>query len=111
LFVGVGFAECHAQTPWSARRWSFVNKGLKARASALWWGNARQVADALRDARSVGWQSEPHAAAGLDALQTEMAGQPNRTLLKAHRQACLFKPVPDYCRSFSQWWRQTNVEL
>jgi deoxyribodipyrimidine photo-lyase len=111
LCIGVGFAECHVNTPWNEHRWSFVTEGLKASTSALWWGSSWQVANALREARSVGWQSEPHGAVGLDALQTELLGQPNHPLVTAHVQACLFEPVQAYCQSFSQWWRQTKINL
>ena len=111
LRIGVGFAECHAPTPWSERRWRFVTAGLQARTPVLWWGSAQQVAYALQGARSVGWQVEPHAAAGFESLQARFPQKPGHPLLTAQRQACLFEPVPAYCQSFSQWWRQTRIAL
>jgi deoxyribodipyrimidine photo-lyase len=111
LCVGVGFPECHAQTPWSERRWNFVTEGLKVSSPVLWWGSAQQVADALRDARSVGWQSNPHAVAGLDTLQTLITEKSVHPLVATHLQPCLFEPVQAYCQSFSQWWRKTRIAL
>jgi deoxyribodipyrimidine photo-lyase len=111
LRIGVGFAECHAQTPWSARRWRFVTAGLQASTSVLWWGSAPQLADALQGARSVGWQSDPHAAAGWDALQAQLAQQAGQPRCTAHQPPCLFEPVQAYCTSFSQWWRHSRIAL
>ena len=111
LFIGVGFAQCHAQTPWSERRWNFVTEGLQARTSVTWWGSAQQVADALQGARSVGWQSDPHAAAGLNTLQAQFQEKPGHPLVTARVPPCLFEPVQAYCQSFSQWWRQTQIAL
>jgi deoxyribodipyrimidine photo-lyase len=109
LRIGVGFAECHARTPWSERRWRFVREGLQARTSVLWWGSAQQVAGALQGALSVGWQADPHAAAALDTLQAHVSAAPSPPTVTAHLQACLFEPVPSYCQSFSKWWRHTRI--
>ena len=111
LCIGVGLAESHAQTPWSARRWRFVTEGLQARTAILWWGSAPQLAIALQGARSVGWQPDPHVAAGLDAMHTQLAQSPDQPRVTAQPEACLFEPVQAYCQSFSQWWRQTRIAL
>lgn len=111
LRIGVGFSECHTQTPWSERRWSFVTEGLQVRTPVLWWGSAKQVADALQGARSVCWQSDPHAAVGLDTLEAQFAEKPSHPLVSAYLTPCLFEPVHAYCQSFSQWWRQTRIAL
>jgi len=111
LCIGVGFAECHTQTPWSERRWGFVTEGLQARTSVLWWGSALQMAEALQGARSVGWQTEPHAAAGWGILQAQFPDTSAHPLVTAHPAPCLFAPVPSYCLSFSQWWRHTHITL
>ena len=111
LVIGVGLAECHAQTPWSARRWDFVLAGLQAQTSALWWATAPQLAEALRGARAVGWQAEPHADAAfasVKALLTACQGAPVAT---AHAVPCLFEPVNKHCPSFAQWWRHTRVAV
>jgi deoxyribodipyrimidine photo-lyase len=109
LVLGVGFAECHAQTPWSERRWDFVTAGLQARTPHLWWGHAAQMAQALQGARSVHWQPDPHVDAGLDRLQGVLPAGPGRPLLASHAKACLFEDVPSYCASFSQWWRLGKI--
>lgn len=109
LRIGVGLAECHAHTPWSERRWHFVTEGLKASTALLWWGSVHHVADALQGARSVHWQSEPHAAAGMNALHALLTANAVHPLVAAHEQRCLFKSVPTYCQSFSKWWSQTSI--
>jgi deoxyribodipyrimidine photo-lyase len=109
LVVGVGLTECHAQTPWSEGRWNFVREGLQAQTPCLWWAGAVQLAEALRGARSVHWQPEPHADAALRVLQALLQAQPQGPPLAAHPQPCLFTEVPPYCKSFSQWWRLTGI--
>ena len=109
LCIGVGLTECHTQTPWSERRWRFVTQGLQAHADRLWWGSAQQVAEALRGARSVAWYADPHAAVGLDALQAQWTGHASHPIATAQPQPCLFAPVPNYCPSFSLWWRSTQI--
>ncbi|WP_233505971.1 FAD-binding domain-containing protein [Rhodoferax lacus] len=111
LVVGVGLAECHAQTPWSTRRWDFVGAGLQAQTSALWWATAPQLAEALRGARAVGWQAEPHADAALASVQALLAAGKGAAVITAHAVPCLFEPVPKHCQSFAQWWRQTRIAL
>jgi deoxyribodipyrimidine photo-lyase len=95
LVIGVGFAESHMHTPWSAQRWRFVTQGLRARTPNLWWGTTAQITEALRAARCVMWQPDPHAPAASGAH--EQLPQP------------MFKTVETYCPSFAQWWRRTNI--
>jgi deoxyribodipyrimidine photo-lyase len=113
LVLGVGFGECHAQMPWSERRWHFVSDGLLARTPHLWWGSADQIAQALQGARSVGWQSEPHADGALEGLQARLQAaqaQPHALpRVTAYEEHALFEPVGRYCESFSQWWRHTRI--
>ncbi len=109
--IGVGFAESHINTPWSERRWRFVEEGLLAQTTQLWWGNASQVAHALRDASSVSWQPDSHANEALDRMQAlphKWRGQPQAV---QPPQAPLFETVETYCPSFSQWWRQTRIAV
>ena len=96
VVIGVGFAESHAQRPWSAQRWRFVTQGLQAHTPHLWWANHAQITEALRSARSVTWQPDPHLGIALENAD-------------AQSQAQLFDPVKTYCKSFSQWWRQTKI--
>jgi deoxyribodipyrimidine photo-lyase len=111
LFIGVGLAECHGQAPWSARRWNFVTEGLLSRTPALWWGSVESIAHALRGARSVGWQSDPHAKPILDSLQTYLqAGQPHPAVT-SFEEPRLFVPVEPYCESFAKWWRLSKIAL
>jgi hypothetical protein len=105
--IAAGFAECHADHPWSERRWRFVTSGLQAQTQHLWWGNMTQMANALRDARSVTWDADPHIDPILAQLQ-RLPGNPQA--LPAPPRPCLFAPVDQYCKSFSQWCRQTSIE-
>jgi deoxyribodipyrimidine photo-lyase len=109
LLIGVGFAESHGQAPWSARRWNFVTEGLLSRTPTLWWGRVQPIAQALRGARSVGWQSEPHADRALKSLQTHLqAGQPH-PVVTSFKEHSLFAPVEPFCESFAKWWRLTKI--
>ena len=114
LLLGVGFAGCHVQTPWSERRWGFVTEGLLSRTPHLWWGSVAHIAHALQGARSVGWQTEAHADAALENLQALLeAGEAGLAQPRAtpYAEPLLFEPVEPYCASFSQWWRQTRIAL
>jgi hypothetical protein len=104
-------AECHAQMPWSARRWNFVTDGLLSRAPQLWWGSVEQLAQALQGAHSVAWQADAHSEAALLSLQTLLQSGPLPPLVTACSQPPLFEDVPSYCDSFSQWWRETRIAL
>ncbi len=108
LRLGVALAACHAATPWSARRWSFVADGLAELTSHLWWCSPETLAHALKGARSVRWQPDPHVDASLAGMQSLVNRCPNSN---AGPQAtpCLFEPVHRYCKSFSQWWRATRL--
>jgi deoxyribodipyrimidine photo-lyase len=109
VLLGVGLAECHAHTPWSALRWNFVTEGLLGRTPQLWWGSAQQIALALQGARAVGWQAQAHADGALQRLQALLQAGPRPPAIKAYAQAPLFEDVAHYCESFSQWWRKTRI--
>ena len=109
LVVAVGFPCVHAQTPWSAQRWSFATEGLRNRTPHLWWGSMEQLVHALRGARSVHWQWEAHAQPALEALQAQLHAGENAPLLQSVSEAPLFAPVDRYCESFTQWWRLSTL--
>ena len=109
LVLGLGLAECHAETPWSARRWHFVTQGLQAQSPHLWWSSAAQLAQVLQGARSLHWQPDPHVHAAFHGLQALLAAGPGQQVLTAHPKPCLFDAVPSYCPSFSQWWRSSRI--
>ena len=108
-YTGVAFKETHHNMPWSEHRWRFVTDGLRERTSQLWFGDVTQVAQALRNARSVHWQAEPHIDAQLQALQMLLGREQGARNVVAHTPENLFAPVESYCPSFSQWWRQTRL--
>ena len=108
VVIGVGFVESHSRMPWSEQRWHFVEAGLRTQTSQLWLGTAQQVAQALEDSKSVGWQPEPHADAALQSLQ-RLLSQHGHPLVLPQSPAPLFETVAPYCPSFSQWWRQTRI--
>jgi deoxyribodipyrimidine photo-lyase len=112
LHVGVGFDTCHTGRPWSLRRWQFVSHGLRAQVDAalpLYWGNAAQMAHALRAAKSVHWLPEPHANPALHALQTRLHQADPQRPAGPLPERCLFETVPSYCPSFSAWWKKTRI--
>lgn len=107
--IGVGLDACHARTPWSARRWDFVTRGLQARANRLWWGNSATLAEALQGARSVQWQADLHVDHGMAALQRQLHARNSAVRMAAHNPPVLFTPVERPCRSFSNWWTRTHL--
>ena len=109
LHIGVGLDTCHTATPWSAQRWNFVTQGLQAQTRHLWWGSAEQIASALQPARSVQWQADPHADRALTVLQTLLLRADTPPRVGSRESPCLFEPVDRYCRSFSEWWKQTRI--
>jgi len=111
LLIGVAFAECHAQTPWSARRWRFVTEGLLSRTPQLWSGSVQQIAHALKGARSVGWQLDAHADSALERLQGLLQAGQAHQVVTSSPQPNLFEPVAQYCESFAKWWRHTKIAL
>ena len=111
LLIGVGFAEFHAMLPWSARRWNFVTEGLLSRTPKLWWGCIQPIAQALRGARSVGWQSDAHANTILESLQTHLQARHPHPVVRSFGEAGLFAPVEPYCESFAKWWRLSKIAL
>jgi deoxyribodipyrimidine photo-lyase len=111
LLIGVGFAEIHGLTPWSARRWNFVTEGLLSRTPTLWWGSVQSIAHALRNARSVRWQSEPHADRALESLQSQLQAAQPHPVVTSLREPSLFGPVEPYCESFAKWWRLSKIAM
>ncbi|WP_422567054.1 FAD-binding domain-containing protein [Ideonella sp.] len=99
LCVAICLREFHQQRPWSARRWRFVGTRMRALAGLRWWGGRAELAVALRGARSVRSQAEPHLGPLLDGLASCQA---------APR---LFGTVTVPCTSFSQWWRHATRDI
>lgn len=97
LVIGVLHAPFHARFPWSAKRWQFVNEGMRQVADAVWCGDLGDLLEALEPAASV--QSiatlNPGYCEALDDDLVELAPAPR------------FLADPDQpCRSFSQFWEQ-----
>ncbi len=111
LCIGVAFTDCHSATPWSAKRWDFVTRGIKGQSEHLWWGDTELIASALREARSVHWRSEPHADQALLSLRNRLSLFPRPTRTLPHVEDTLFESISNYCPSFSQWWRRTRLRV
>lgn len=107
--IGVGFAECHAATPWSAQRWGFVSQGLQATTAQRWWGNPQTVAHALRHARSVHWHPDPHGNAALAQLADALRHHGTATRTGPVEVPALFGTVRPLCPSFASWWKQARL--
>lgn len=80
-----------------------------AQTQHLWWGTTAQIARALSGARSVRWQSDPHADVALARLKSQLQTERCSPVTLALPKPCLFAPVEPHCRSFTQWWRQTRI--
>ena len=109
IHIAAGFESCHANTPWSARRWDFVTRGLQAQTEHLWWGNAEEIAYALQHAKSVHWQPNPHVDSALTRLQNLLHELNPQQTVGPHPSPDLFEPVERHCRSFSDWWKRTRI--
>ncbi len=109
VLIGVGFSDCHLQTPWSANRWGFVTDGLLSRTPQLWWGSVQDIAQCLQGARSVGWQPEAHADNALASLKALLQAGQAPPAVTAQSRPRLFEPVEPYCESFAKWWRYTKI--
>ena len=112
VHIGVGLEGCHRATPWSARRWDFVTRGLVSQTTStlpLWWGSAQQIAQALQHAASVRWQPDPHGDGALGQLQRRLKEVNPPCAVGPQASVCLFEPVERYCRSFSEWWKKTQL--
>ena len=112
VHIGVGLEGCHRATPWSARRWDFVTRGLVSQTTStlpLWWGSAQQIAQALQHAASVRWQPDPHGDGALGQMQRLLKEVNPQCAVGPQASVCLFEPVETYCRSFSEWWKKTQL--
>ncbi len=119
--VCMALADFHRQQPWSALRWQFVVARMRALAPdhLCWYGDAAAVSHALRSARSVWVQADPHLRpwlalpqAGLALAEPEPSPLvPSTVPLRVLPVERLFKPVPRLCNSFSQWWNRTALDV
>ncbi len=97
LVIGVLHAPFHARFPWSARRWRFVDEGMRQIADIVWQGDLATLPAMLEMAASV--QSvatlNPGYREALEDDLIELAPTPR------------FLADPGQpCRSFSQFWEQ-----
>jgi deoxyribodipyrimidine photo-lyase len=112
LHIGVGLEGCQSDSPWSARRWDFVTRGLAAQTTStlpLWWGSVEQIAQALQHAASVRWKPDPHVDGALGQMQMLLKEVNPQCDVGPQASVCLFEPVEKYCRSFSEWWKKTQL--
>ncbi len=109
VHIGVGFAECHATTPWSARRWGFFSQGLQATTAQRWWGSPQALAHALRHARSVHWHPDPHADAALAQVAAALREHSPATRAGPIELPALFGPVAPLRPSFAGWWKLATL--
>jgi len=99
VLLALSLADFHRAWPWSERRWQFVGARMAELSPLRWHGDAAQVAAALRGARRVRSQAEPHLAAWLPGLA------------ECRPAPALFPPVERACDSFSQWWTRASRGL
>lgn len=99
LVLGLYLSDFHLLWPWAPRRWAFVGARMKEMTTLCWHGDAASVGRALKAARSVRCQADPHLAPWLP-LWAHCVSPP-----------ALFPPVDKPCDLFTQWWRRSTQGL
>ncbi|AYR22665.1 FAD-binding domain-containing protein [Herbaspirillum rubrisubalbicans] len=99
LVLGLYLSDFHLLWPWAPRRWAFVGARMKEMTALCWHGDAASVGRALKAARSVRCQVDPHLAPWLP-LWAQCVNPP-----------ALFPPVDKPCDLFTQWWRRSTQGL
>ncbi len=99
VVVGLYLSDFHLLWPWDQRRWRFVGARMRALTPLCWHGDATSVGAALKAARSVRCQLDPHLAPWLP-LWAQCVNPP-----------ALFPPVDKPCDLFTQWWRRSTHGL
>lgn len=97
--VGVFVQDFHQAWPWSEQRWRFVAERMAALTSTLWMADAADIGVALKGARQVRSQADPHMAPWLGAWAL---CSPTPTI---------FPAVDRRCDSFSKWWNKATRGL
>jgi deoxyribodipyrimidine photo-lyase len=105
--IAIGLDASHASQPWSARRWNFVTHALQSQAHHMWWTDVKALSTALKGARSVRWQQDPH----MDLVMAPLFDVLQSKVLQPVAAPDLFTPVNSYCASFSKWWNRTEVQV
>jgi hypothetical protein len=100
LILALGIGEWHRAWPWSARRWQFVEGGMRALASHAWFADVATLRAALADAQSVQATDDAHLGNLLGRLHAGIRLRPVPRL---------FTPVEPACDSFTQWWQRTRL--
>jgi deoxyribodipyrimidine photo-lyase len=108
--IGIGLSECHANVSWSEQRWRFVTDGLRSHTPRLWWGDTEQLANALRGAKTVSWQCDPHIDLAMQTVTNRLHASALPPQTAGVYDKPLFEPVTPMCASFAQWWRQTRID-
>jgi deoxyribodipyrimidine photo-lyase len=104
LCVAMCWKSFHTAWPWSGARWAFVGTRLASMAQVCWYGDAGELAQALRHARSVHTVADPHLTAQLKAMVSGSAL--SRPQVQAAPQ--LFAEVNTACTSFSNWFKRST---
>lgn len=99
VVVGLYLSDFHLLWPWDQRRWRFVGGRMRELTALRWHGDAASVGRALKAARSVRCQLDPHLAPWLP-LWAQCQNPP-----------ALFPPVDKPCDLFTQWWRRSTQGL
>jgi deoxyribodipyrimidine photo-lyase len=98
LRIGIAVAEWHADWPWSARRWRFVDARMRRLCDHLWFGNGASLQAALATAAEVQGVDNPH-----------LGDWPGRRWLAPAPRLLASPSRP--CTSFSQFWTRVTRGL
>jgi deoxyribodipyrimidine photo-lyase len=99
LVIGVLHAPFHSRFPWSAERWAFVIKRMRAVTDVLWCGDLSSLPNELMDGGAISIAARrtlnPGYAEALDHPEVDLAEVPR------------FLPDPDtLCGSFTRFWNE-----
>lgn len=92
VVVGLCLQDWHLAWPWTRARWQFVSEAMATVTRERWFGSTHDVAQALREARSVQTVADPHLGPALARLAVR------------RRPPRLFAEPDRACDSFSSWW-------
>lgn len=96
VVVGLCLQDWHQAWPWTRTRWQFVAQAMATQTRERWFGSTHEVAQALRQARSVHTVADPHLGPALARLALRRPAP------------LLFGELDEPCSSFSQWWSKVT---
>ncbi len=108
--IGVAMAAWHHAHPWHARRWHWIHHAMQPHTTACWWvPHVADLAQALAQASEVSVVANGHMRAAITAIRQALLAHAGAPRLRVIEPPALFAPVQPMARSFSAWWRRTQL--